>query len=58
MIRRRVRTAAALKEIPGVGDARVEKYGAAFLAILSESGPAADAAPSSVPHDQSQLPLA
>jgi superfamily II DNA helicase RecQ len=34
MVQRRVRTAAALREIDGVGEARVEKYGKEFLGIL------------------------
>ena len=36
---RQVRTAEALKGIPGVGEARVAKYGPAFLAILNAAGP-------------------
>jgi superfamily II DNA helicase RecQ len=35
MVQRRVSTAAALREIAGVGAARVDKYGAQFLSILS-----------------------
>lgn len=35
MVQRRVSNASALKEIDGIGDARVEKYGAAFIALLS-----------------------
>jgi superfamily II DNA helicase RecQ len=59
MIRRQARTATALKEIPGVGDSRVEKYGEAFLAILTAAGPSPDA-PQSTPgsKNQGQLPLA
>jgi superfamily II DNA helicase RecQ len=34
MVQRRVTSTVALREIPGVGEARVEKYGAAFLQIL------------------------
>ena len=41
MAQRRVRTASALREIAGVGEARLEKYGADFLSILQENGPAA-----------------
>ncbi len=37
MVQRRVTTAAGLREIPGIGDARVEKYGEAFLAILKDA---------------------
>jgi len=37
MVRRRVTTEAALREIDGVGDARVKKYGQAFLKVLQES---------------------
>ena len=37
MVQRRVLTATSLREIAGVGEARVEKYGAAFLAILGEA---------------------
>ncbi len=40
MVQRRVRTAGALREIEGVGEARVEKYGQDFLAILLADGPA------------------
>ncbi|MBX3516757.1 MAG: HRDC domain-containing protein [Rhodospirillales bacterium] len=40
MVQRRVRTAAALREIEGVGEARVEKYGKEFLTILQADGPA------------------
>lgn len=34
MVQRGVHNAAELKEIDGVGDARIEKYGAAFLTVL------------------------
>ena len=37
MVRRQVTTADALGEIPGVGEGRVEKYGAAFLGCLHEA---------------------
>lgn len=37
MVTRRVASASALREIAGVGEARVEKYGPAFLAALSEA---------------------
>ena len=37
MVTRRVDSAAALREISGIGEARVEKYGAAFLAALAEA---------------------
>lgn len=36
MVTRRVTSLAALKEIPGIGDGRVERYGAAFLQALAE----------------------
>lgn len=39
MVRRPVRTRAQLAAIPGVGPARVEKYGAAFLEALHQSAP-------------------
>ncbi len=59
LIRRQVRTAAALKEIPGVGEARVEKYGEAFLAILNAAGPPTEAPkPTPGSKNQGQLPLA
>jgi hypothetical protein len=32
-----VSSAAGLKEIDGVGEARIEKYGAAFLGLLKDS---------------------
>jgi superfamily II DNA helicase RecQ len=41
MVQRRVRTAAELREIDGVGEARVEKYGKDFLAILQADTTAA-----------------
>jgi superfamily II DNA helicase RecQ len=45
MVRRRVISATALGGIPGVGDARVEKYGPAFLQVLQDAAlPAPDAA--------------
>jgi len=34
VVRRKVQTKAALKEIPGVGEARVEKYGEGLLGML------------------------
>lgn len=37
MVRRRVDSLTALRDIAGVGDARVEKYGEAFLAVLKEA---------------------
>jgi superfamily II DNA helicase RecQ len=37
MVQRRVSSAAALREIPGVGDSRVEKYGKAFLEVLKQA---------------------
>jgi len=37
MVQRRVTSAAALREISGVGEARVEKYGEAFLDIVKEA---------------------
>jgi superfamily II DNA helicase RecQ len=40
MVRRRVRTLSALREIEGVGEARVEKYGERFLDILRADGSA------------------
>lgn len=48
MVRRRVTSAAALQEIPGVGEARVEKHGTAFLRILID---AALPEPLSEPHE-------
>ncbi len=41
MVQTRVRTAAALGEIEGVGKARVEKYAAAFLQVLNQQPAAA-----------------
>lgn len=37
MVQKRALSAAALGEIPGVGEARVEKYGEAFLAVLRQA---------------------
>jgi superfamily II DNA helicase RecQ len=46
MVQRRITTAAALREIPGVGEARVEKYGPLFLPIIEEAAlPTATPAP-------------
>jgi superfamily II DNA helicase RecQ len=39
MVQRRVENLAALPEIPGVGEARVEKYGARFLDLLRSPVP-------------------
>lgn len=40
MVQRRVSTQASLREIDGVGEARAEKYGSDFLAILRADLPA------------------
>jgi len=37
MVQRRVVSATGLREIQGIGDARVEKYGEAFLQILQDA---------------------
>ena len=37
VVQRRVQSAAALREIAGIGDARVEKYGDALLRLLQEA---------------------
>ena len=37
MVTRRVSSASALREIAGIGEARVEKYGKAFLETLAEA---------------------
>lgn len=39
MVQNRVRTASALREIDGVGEARVDKYGKEFLALLQTESP-------------------
>ena len=39
MVQRRARSLTAMKEIEGVGDARIEKYGAQFLALLKAEEP-------------------
>lgn len=39
MVQRRVRSVSGLKEIDGIGDARVEKYGKRFLELLSKDRP-------------------
>lgn len=41
MVQRRVVTATGLREIQGVGEARVDRHGEAFLAILRAEVPAA-----------------
>lgn len=38
MVQRRARTLTELREIDGVGEARVEKYGKDFLGILQAAG--------------------
>jgi superfamily II DNA helicase RecQ len=45
MVQRRVATEAAMREIQGIGDARMEKYADAFLQVLREAfnNPAQDA---------------
>jgi superfamily II DNA helicase RecQ len=43
MVRERITTPAALAALPGVGQARVDKYGEAFLAILRQTAGPADA---------------
>ena len=43
MVQQRVTTLKALEEVPGVGDARVKKYGAAFLEVLKASLPTPEA---------------
>jgi len=37
MVQRRVATAAAMREIQGIGDARMEKYADSFLQVLREA---------------------
>ena len=37
MVQNRVSSKTALKEVPGVGDGRVDKYGSDFIAIISET---------------------
>ena len=44
-VQRRVQSAAALREIAGVGEARVEKYGEPFLRLLREAFAATGATP-------------
>ncbi len=39
MVQRRVGSLTAMKEIEGVGDSRIEKYGAQFLALLKAGEP-------------------
>ena len=39
LVQRRARSLTAMKEIEGVGDARIEKYGAQFLALLTAEDP-------------------
>jgi superfamily II DNA helicase RecQ len=46
IVRRRVQTAAALREIAGIGDSRIEKYGESLLRLLREELPAFNANPS------------
>lgn len=46
MVTRRATTLADLRDIPGIGPARVEKYGARFLAALATAGAPPAPAPS------------
>jgi superfamily II DNA helicase RecQ len=46
MVQQRVRSLAALERIPGIGAARVKKYGAAFLEVLTARTDGAPAVPS------------
>ena len=39
MVRNRASTAAALAAIDGIGEARVRRYGAAFLQVLTDAVP-------------------
>ncbi len=41
IVKARPESATALGKVPGIGEARVEKYGAAFLAVLKEERKAA-----------------
>jgi ATP-dependent DNA helicase RecQ len=52
MVQRRVVTVATLREIPGVGDARVQKYGEAFLKIVKEAS-----LPAAAPKEQDPMPF-
>ncbi len=46
IVQRRADTLQAIREIDGIGDARIEKYGAAFQAIMQAAAlPAKEAAP-------------
>jgi superfamily II DNA helicase RecQ len=51
MITRRVSSATALREISGIGEARVQKYGEAFLSALVEARSAPSAADGSGDHE-------
>lgn len=51
MVQRRVQNATALREIAGIGDARIEKYGEAFLQLLREAFAAATANPPEPSHE-------
>ncbi len=44
MVQQRVTTAAAFAKLPGIGDARTERYGQAFLTVLREGVPRLDSA--------------
>jgi superfamily II DNA helicase RecQ len=51
MVQRRVSTMGALREIPGVGESRVEKYGEAFLGILRADLPLLSSSSENDPHE-------
>jgi len=51
MVTRRVSSATALREISGIGEARVQKYGEAFLSALVEARSAPSAADGSGDHE-------
>ena len=54
MVTHRVMSETELKEIDGVGDARVKKYGEAFLGILNEEIPKLVTDSGSEKHDETQ----
>jgi superfamily II DNA helicase RecQ len=63
MVKTRPATLKAISTLPGVGEARVKQYGAAFLKTLTEHTPAEQAAEHSGPdnsgqnHEAPELPL-
>lgn len=51
LVQRRVQTTIALQEIPGIGEARIEKYGEHFLSLLRKAFANKNAGTAELPHE-------